>query len=101
VRAAVVVLGEELIELGLQFGDGGGAGLGFEPFLQGLVVDLPLVWGVRPITKGLTLTQSMERRSIPSPPAKLLKLTTTGTSENGSSSDTRLMGSNSTACTPT
>jgi len=45
VRAAVVVLGDELIELVLQFGDGGGAGLGFETFLQGLVETFDLAAG--------------------------------------------------------
>lgn len=48
VRAAVVVFGDELIELGLQLGDGGGAGLGGEPFLQCLVeaFDFPAGGGV-------------------------------------------------------
>ena len=34
---AVVVLVDEVVDLGLEFGDGGGAGLAGEPFLEGLV----------------------------------------------------------------
>jgi hypothetical protein len=37
VGAAVVVLVDEGVELGLQLGDGGRAGLAGEPFVEGLV----------------------------------------------------------------
>ena len=37
VRAAVVVFVDEGVELGLEFGDGGGLGLTDEPLLEGLV----------------------------------------------------------------
>lgn len=46
--AAVVVFGDKGVELGLKFGEGGGSGLCFEPFLEGLVeaLDFPAGGGV-------------------------------------------------------
>jgi len=48
VGAAVVVFVDEGVELGLEFGDGGGAGLAGEPFFEGLVeaFDFPAGGGV-------------------------------------------------------
>ena len=46
VRPAGVVVAGELVELGLQFGEGGGGGLGAEPFLQGLLESLYFALGL-------------------------------------------------------
>ena len=47
VRPAGVVVGGEGIQLGLQFGDGGGRVLAGEPFFEGLVEALDLAAGLR------------------------------------------------------
>ena len=47
VRPAGVVEGGELVELGLEFGHGGGGFLGAEPFLQGLLEPLHFALGLR------------------------------------------------------
>ena len=58
VWAAVVVVLDEGVELGLQLGDGGGAGLVGEPFFEGLVESLDLAAGGGVVGGGVDLGDS-------------------------------------------
>jgi hypothetical protein len=54
---AVVVVGlDEGIELGLKFGEGGGAGVAGEPFFEGLVESLDLAAGGGVVGAGVDLS---------------------------------------------
>ena len=46
VRPLVVVIAGELVELGLQLGEGGGGDLGAQPFLQGLLESFDFALGL-------------------------------------------------------
>jgi hypothetical protein len=58
VRPAGVVVAGELVELGLELGEGAGGGLGGEPFLQGLLESFDLALGLRVVRPAVLLADA-------------------------------------------